>query len=162
MRNRIAMNRVLFERLIAHARNDDNPVASPDAGRFIKRENDRDASLLTNAVVSKTMLTRQIRVARVESVTDTFFCVSGLSEAEAPPAGLEIVDMTPALFILSIIEADLFPRRNVSSATIKNILDDRHMANSQGYDGHDLDEISNSYSHRLLFIGCLINYLIME
>jgi hypothetical protein len=135
------MNRVLFERLIARARSDENPVASPDAGRFIKRASEVDANLLTNGIVSKTVLTQQIRVVRVENVTDTFFCVSGLLEAEAPPAGLEIVDMTPALFILSIVEGNLFPRRNISSAAIKNILDDRYIDSPQGYDGHDLDEV---------------------
>jgi hypothetical protein len=141
MRNKITMNRILFERLIVRAKSDENPVAYPDAGRFIQRESELDANLLANGSVSNTVLTQQIRVVRVEDFQNIFFCVSGLLEAEDPPSGLEIADLTPALFTLSIVEGNLFPRRNVSSAMIKNILDDRYINNGLGYDGHDLDEI---------------------
>lgn len=145
-RKLIAMSQALFCRLVDHAEQEGMPVAHPHGGRFIKRTNDIDADLMAAGRATAVVLTRQIRLVRIEHADQMYFCTFGLPEPDEPLLGLENIPATPGIFALATIEANIHPRRAVTAAMIKNVLDDAYIDNERGYAGHDLDEIMYLFS----------------
>ena len=145
-RKLIAMSHALFGRLVDHADREGTPVAEPQRGRFLKRINDSNAELMAAGRATAVVLTRQIRLVRIEHADQVYFCTFGLPEPDEPLLGLENISATPGIFALATIEANIHPRRAVTAAMIKNVLDDAYKGNDQGYAGHDLDEIMNLFS----------------
>lgn len=150
-RNRIAMSRALFDRLIEHARQEGDPVAHPECGRFIQRYSESDAELMASGTAAAVIVTRQIRLVRIEHSDQLYFCTFGLPEPEELPSGLELMSATPGIFCLSVLMANLRPAKNITGARIKDALDDAHIDNHQGYKGHTLDEITPLFSPLLVY-----------
>ncbi len=140
-RNRIQMIKVLFERLADHAAQAGDPITNSESVRWIKRKSDADARLMASASAKARIVTRQIRLVRVDSEDECFFCMFGLPEPEGISPELEVMDPTPGLFTLSILEASMRPPVSVTATAIKEILDVQFQDNGAGYDGHDLDDI---------------------
>lgn len=149
-RNRIEMNGILFERLIEYAAQAGDSVANRDAGRWISRKEDADAALMANATTEVRIVTRQIRFVNVEHEGERYFCTFGLPEPDEVPPDLEITNVTPGLFTIAVLEAQVRPPMSVTSAEIKQVLDDRYKGNA-GYDGHDLEEIEPLFPALLVF-----------
>jgi len=149
-RNRIAMSAALFGRLTDYATQVGDPVANPDAGRWIVRKDDADAALMANAVAEARIVTRQIRLVRVEHEGDRYFCTFGLPEPDATPPDLEIIDATPGIFAIAVLEAQIRPLMSVTAAEIKQVLDDRFKDNA-GYEGHELAEIEPLFPPLLVY-----------
>lgn len=136
------MNKTLFGRLVDHADRQGIPIAHPDDGRFIKRQDDDDAAILTSARVAALPVTRQIRLVRIDHKRERYFCIFGLPEPDGKLLGLECVPATPALFTLSVVEAKIHPRKTVTASQIKDALDDAFRVEGGDYAGHDLAQIA--------------------
>ncbi len=149
-RNRIEMSGILFERLIEHAAQAGDSIANREAGRWISRKDEADAALMANAAADSRFVTRQIRLVRVEYEGERYFCTFGLPEPDEVPPDLEIIDVTPGLFTIAVLEAQVRPRMSVTTAEIKQVLDDRYK-DSAGYVGHDLREIEPLFPSLLVF-----------
>jgi hypothetical protein len=140
-RNRIEMSGVLFGRLADHASQGGDPIANLDAGRWIKKKDDGDLALMALASAEPRIVTRQIRLVRIEHEGERYFSTFGLPEPDEVPPDLEIVEATPGLFALSVLEAGVRPPTTVTAATVKEVLDEQFKGNSVGYQGYDLDQI---------------------
>lgn len=140
-RRRIDMSNALFGRLADHAWQLGDPVVNPDAGRWIKNEDAADLNLMANADTAVRIVTRQIRLVRIEHMGALYFCTFGLPEADEVPPGLETVDATPGLFAVAVLEAQARPPASVTASSIKQVLDGEFIDNGAGYDGHALVDI---------------------
>lgn len=149
-RNRTKMSGVLFQRLTEHAAQAGEPVINPEAGRWIARKDQADADLMAEAAAEARIVTRQIRLVRVEHEGERYFCTFGLPDADVVPPDLEIIDSTPGLFAIAVLEAQVRPLLSVSAAEIKQVLDDRFKDNA-GYDGHDLAEIEPLFPKMVVY-----------
>ncbi len=144
-RNRIVMSGTLFGRLADHAFQCGDPILNPDAARWIKKRDDADLGLMASASVETTIVTRQIRLVRIEYDDECYFCAFGLSEPEEVPPDLEIIDATPGIFALSVLESNVRPLSTVTAAVLKEVLDDQFMGNDSGYEGHDLEDVARYF-----------------
>lgn len=140
-RNRIDMSSALFGRLTDFAAQLDDPVINPEAGRWIRNGDAADLRLMSNAEFDVRILTRQIRLVRIEHEGVLYFCTFGLPEADEIPPNLESVDATPGVFALAVLEAQVRPPTSVTAAAIKQILDEQFIDNGGGYEGHELADI---------------------
>ncbi|WP_156922467.1 hypothetical protein [Azorhizobium doebereinerae] len=140
-RNRIEMSNALFGRLTERAQQLSDPVTNPDAGRWLKAKDSTDLALMAAATVATRIVTRQIRLVRIEHDHALYFCTFGLPEVDGLPPGLETVDATPGLFALAVLDAEIRPLPSVTAAEIKQVMDDQFKDSGAGYEGHDLDEI---------------------
>ena len=141
-RKRIEMSNALFGRLADFAAQLDDPIANPEAGRWIKNGDAADLALMSKGETVVRIVTRQIRLVRIEYEGALYFCTFGLPDADEVPPDLETVDATPGLFALAVLEAQVRPRASVTAASIKQVLDEQFIDNGAGYDGHDLAEIA--------------------
>lgn len=139
-RNRTAMSAALFGRLTDHAAQAGEFVVNPEAGRWIIRKDDHDAALMAKAEAEARIVTRQIRLVRIEHDGQTYFCTFGLPEPDETPPDLEIIGSTPSLFAIAVLEAQVRPRASITSADIKQLLDERYKDHAD-YAGHELSEI---------------------
>jgi len=149
-RNRIAMSLALFGRLTDYAAQAGDPVANPDAGRWITRKDGEDAFLMANAEAGVRIVTRQIRLVRIEHEDQRYFCIFGLPEPDATPPDLEIFDATAGIFAIAVLEAQVRPPMSVTPAEIKQTLDDRYK-NIAGYNGHELADIVHLFPPLLVY-----------
>lgn len=140
-RKRIAMSNALFGRLAQRAAQLGDSVVNADAGRWIKNKDVADLKLMSTANATVRIVTRQIRLVRIEHEGALYFCTFGLPEADVVPPFLETVDATPGLFAIAMLEAQVWPAANVTAASIRQVLDEQFVNNGTGYEGHDLDEI---------------------
>lgn len=140
-RKRIDMSNALFGRLTDFAAQLDDPVVNPEAGRWLKNADPTDLALMSKADVDVRIVTRQIRLVRIEHEDALYFCTFGLPEADEIPPDLETVDATPGLYALAVLEAQVRPPPSVTAAAIKQALDEQFVENGSGYVGHDLAEI---------------------
>jgi hypothetical protein len=76
------MSTTLFDRLVEHATSQGEVVENASKGRFIKRQDDDDAELMARADATALVVTRQIRLIRIEYAESLYFCVLGLPEIE--------------------------------------------------------------------------------
>lgn len=134
-RNRIDMSNALFGRLADFAAQLDDPVINPEAGRWIKNEDAGDLRLMSHAESDVRIVTRQIRLVRIEHEGALYFCTFGLPEADEIPPDLETVDATPGVFALAVLEAQVRPPTSVTAAAIKQALDEQFINNGGGYGG---------------------------
>lgn len=144
------MSSALFGRLTDYAAQAGDPVANPDAGRWITRKDGEDANLMANAVAEARIVTRQIRLVRIEHEDQRYFCTFGLPEPEATLPDLEIVDATPGIFSIAVLEAQVRPPMSVTASEIKQNLDDRYK-DSDGYDGHELADIERLFPPLIVY-----------
>jgi hypothetical protein len=126
------MSQSLFGRLVEHAAQEGIPVAHPEGKRFIKRLNQSDAKLMEAGAATVLIVTRQIRLVRIEHADQLYFCTFGLPEPDEPLSGLENIPPTPGIFALAVIEANIRPGRAITAAMIKDVLDDAYIDNSLG------------------------------
>lgn len=145
------MSQALFGRLIEHADQEGVPVSHPECGRYIKRLNDSDADLMSAGAATTVVVNRHIRLVRINHGDHLYFCTFGLPEPEEPLSGLENIPTTPGIFALAVLEANIRPSRAVTAATIKEVLDEAHMGNGQGYAGHDLEEVIPLFSPLVVY-----------
>jgi len=144
------MSGVLFGRLTEYAAQAADPVVSPDAGRWIARKSQADADLMASAVAEARIVTRQIRLVRVQHEGERYFCTFGLPDTDVVPPDLEIVDATPGIFAIAVLEAQVRPPLSVTPAEIKQVLDDRFKDNG-GYEGHELAEIEPFFPRMVVY-----------
>ena len=135
------MSGALFGRLADHASQGGDTIANLDAGRWIKKKDDADLALMAFASAEPRIVTRQIRLIRIEHEGEHYFCTFGLPEPDEVPPDLEIVDATPGLFALSVLEANVRPPITVTTAAVKEVLEEQFKDNGTGYEGHDLGEV---------------------
>lgn len=150
-RTRIAMNTALFGRLIDHADREGIPVEHPAEGRFIRRQDADDAAILTSARVVTLLVTRQIRLVRVDHNGERYFCAFGLAEPEGALLEPECIPTTPALFTLSVLEANIHPRKSVTASQIKDALDDAYHVEGGDYAGHHLAQITPLFPDLIVY-----------
>jgi hypothetical protein len=141
-RKLIAMSNALFGRVADHAAQLDDPIVNPDAGRWIKNDDAVDLALMATATAVPRIVTRRIRLVRIEHEGELYFCTFGLPEADEVPPNLETVDSTPGLFALAVLEAQVWPSTNVTAVSVKQVLDEQFIHNGAGYSGHELTEIA--------------------
>jgi hypothetical protein len=139
------MSGAIFGCLADHALQYGGPIANRDAARWIKKRDDADLALMTSASAEPRIVTRQIRLVRIDHNDERYFCTFGLPEPEELPPDLEIVDATPGIFVLSVLEANVRPLTNVTAAEIKDVLDEQFKDNGSGYEGHDLEEVMSFF-----------------
>ncbi len=140
-RKRIDMSNALFGRLADFAAQLDDPVVNREAGRWVKNDDATDLALMSKADTEVRIVTRQIRLVRIEHEGELYFCTFGLPEADEVPPDLETVDPTPGLFALAVLEAQVRPSVSVTAAAIKQVMDGQFSDNGSDYSGHDLAEI---------------------
>ncbi|MCA3715982.1 hypothetical protein [Phenylobacterium sp.] len=145
------MSRALFELLAEHASQGGDPVANRDAARWIKRKDAADLALMDSASAEPRIVTRQIRLVRINHNDESYFCTFGLPETEEEPPDLEIVDATPGIFALSVLEANVRPLSTVTAAVVKNVLDEQFHDNGSGYEGHELEEIISCFPSLVVY-----------
>lgn len=150
-RDRRVMSAALFAQLIDHASTLGDQVLNADQSRYLKRLNDDDAELMAKAKTASIVVTRQIRLVRLEWQSQVYFCLLGLPEAEFLPEGLELADITPALFSLGVLESGVRPPPTVSSAAIKDALNSAYIGSPDGYEGHDLAEIRPMFPEMFVY-----------
>ncbi|TAU81956.1 hypothetical protein ELH50_01205 [Rhizobium ruizarguesonis] len=131
------MSTELFGRLSARAIEIDPDFPVYAGNRWISRESDDDAELMSNARAVSLVLNMgrsAIQICYREQILYGFvgFDVENISE------GLTPVDTTPGLFAIGIIEGDIQPIATPSQ--IRDIVEDQsHLID--GYSGHQLSQI---------------------
>ena len=143
-RNRIKMNKLLFERLIVAAELSNVEIANATEGRFIRRLSDEDAALMAGADALVLTISRQVRMVRISFQGQTLFCVFGLAEPDQLPLGLEIAELTPAIFLIGVVEARIQPLSSISGYGIQDVIE-QDFVGVAGYDGHELDAVAKLF-----------------
>ena len=149
-RNRIEMSAELFGLLTAYAHELGEPVTNPAGARFIKKLNEVDSALMADAKAGDPVIvTRQIRLVRVQHLSETYFCTFGLPDPDEVPPGLEIIDATPGIFAVAVLAAKMRPitsRPAIGNQAfaIKDLLDSQFMG-SPGYEGHELEGVAKLF-----------------
>jgi len=140
-RNRTAMSETLFGLLIGRVAESD--VSVPKTKRWVRRLNDDDAEMMTKAECTKLVLSRQQKTILISFQSKLYFGVVGFAACDVLPEGLNVIDLTPALF--SLAQAELSLELTATVAEIRDILDssERDIAD---YDGHDVTLISRLFA----------------
>lgn len=149
-RNRIDMSKQLFERLIVAAQQRGVEIVNSTKKRYIRKLSDDDSELMASGDAKALVISRHVRIVRISFRDETYFCVFGLSEPDATPPGLEPVELTPALFSIAILEAQVQPAGSVSGFAICEVIDGNFMG-TEGYQGHDLEDIERLFPHILVY-----------
>ncbi len=132
-----------FSRLISHAEKAGVTIEGPHSGRWIKKQNENDLTLMTKADCSDVLkLTRTLRAVKIKHETESWLVCWGFSELQSVPDGLLAIDVTPALFCISVEEADIRP--TATGLEVKEAIDAFHK-DQDGYEGHDLEDISRLF-----------------
>lgn len=148
-RNRKHMSKALFDILISTARQRDTDIDNPEKGRFIHRHSEDDAHLMAQADTSALSLSRSQRMVRVTWKNDLYFVTFGIGEPDSIPQNLEYAELTPGIFVSSVLAANILPSQAISGASIKDTIEGEYIG-TQNYQGHDL------YSIASLFPACQI------
>lgn len=143
-RNRKVMSRALFERLIVAADQRGAVVQAEEQARFIKRLSVADSLLMAEAEASVLSLSRSRKLVRIRWEGDTFIVVFGFGEPDPVPLALEYWDITPGIFAIGVLEANLPPSPSVTGAEIRNAIEVEH-AGVAGYEGHELAAIASLF-----------------
>jgi hypothetical protein len=142
-RKRKAMSKMIFHRLIEHAKRDGVDFANADKVRWIKRLNDDDALLMAKAnVVANRKVTRQIRVVQIEHEERRLFAFLGMRLIEAPTEGLAYTELTPGLFGIIVTQADIKPV--ATGSEIRDAIELQYDG-ADDFDGFDLKSISDLF-----------------
>lgn len=149
-RNRVEMNKLLFERLIVAAQQRDVEISNATKGRFIRRLSVEDAELMAGADARVLTISRQVRMVRISFQGETLFCVFGLAEPDQLPLGLEIADLTPAIFVIGVLEARIQPLSSKSGSDIRDVIEDDFMGALE-YDGHELEGVGSLFPRPSVF-----------
>ena len=144
------MSKLLFERLIVAAQQRDVEILHATKGRYIRRLSDEDANLMAGADACVLTISRQVRMVRISFQGETLFCVFGLTEPDQLPIGLEFADLTPAIFVIGILEARIQPLSSISGAEIRDVIEDYFMG-ANGYEGHNLDDVAKLFPRPSVF-----------
>ncbi|WP_125954907.1 hypothetical protein [Novosphingobium sp. MD-1] len=142
------MSQALFGRLMASAEQAGTPIDAPDKGRWIKKRDDADIAVMAKAESQSLVLGRHSRTLMVSLDESRYYLMAGFRLSIAVVDGFELCDLTPGLFALAVLELDLDPV--ASAATIRDALEGRYNGVA-GYNGHDLEEISNLFPDILCF-----------
>jgi hypothetical protein len=143
------MSKALFDILVSAARQRDTDIDNPEEGRFIQRLSEDDASLMAQADTSVLSLSRSQRMVRVAWGDDLYFVTFGIGEPDSIPQNLEYAELTPGIFVSSILAANIMPGQAVSGASIKDTIEGEYIG-IQDYQGHHLNSIAS------LFPACQI------
>lgn len=138
------MSGSLFERLLAAASQRGLEIANASEKRFIRRLNDDDAELMAKGDAKNLVVSRQVRLVRIDFSTQTYFCVFGLAEPEQFPLGLELAELTPAIFAIGALEARIQPKSTISASEIRDAIEGDFIGSPE-YDGHDLHVITGLF-----------------
>jgi hypothetical protein len=144
------MNKVLFERLVTAAQQRDVDITNSTKGRFLRRLSEEDAELMTSGDANSLVVSRHVRIVRVSFKDETYFCVFGLAEPDETPQGLEPCEMTPALFSIAVLEANVQPTNSISGSQIRDAIEDRFVG-AENYEGHDLETIESLFPRILAY-----------
>jgi hypothetical protein len=142
------MSQALFSKLIVPAEQAGMPIDAPEKGRWIKRRDDTDSSLMSKADVRPLILGRHSRALMVSFKGTRYYLLSGFRRSETAVDGFEQCELTPGLFALALLELDLDPV--ASAAEIRDIVEGRY-AGADGYTGHDLNDVTPLYPEILCF-----------
>lgn len=148
-RNRKAMSRAIFERLVVAAMQRGVSVNAADRARYIRRQSETDAALMAQADTSVLILSRSQKLVRVTWEGETYLVTFGIAEPDPYPLGVEYAALTPGIFAASILAANMHPSSTVSGSKIKDAIEVEH-AGVMGYEGHDLPLVA------ALFPACLV------
>ncbi|HBO1764316.1 TPA: hypothetical protein L4F74_000916 [Pseudomonas aeruginosa] len=140
-RNRVEMSRRLFERILLCAQQRGAQIENIEKARYITRLNENDASLMSSADAEVLNISRHTKLIRINKGDDCFFCTIGIHEPNVLPAGLELAPITPALFAVFVLEAEIYPSSSVTGYQIKDAIESEHMG-VQDYNGHALQEVT--------------------
>jgi hypothetical protein len=143
-RNRREMSVRLFERLASAASQRGLDIANASQGRYIRRLSDEDAELMATADADALAISRQVRMVRITSAVRTLFCVFGLPEPDQMPLGLELDELTPGVFTISVLEASIQPLGSRTAFDIRDTIEAQFVG-SDGYEGHQLEEIARLF-----------------
>jgi len=144
------MSKLLFERLIVAAQQRDVEIANATEGRFIRRLSAEDADLMAGADARVLTISRHVRMVRISFQGEAVFCVFGLTEPDQLPLGLELADLTPAIFVIGILEALIQPLSAISGANIRDVIEDS-FCGAAGYEGHELDDVAKLFPRPSVF-----------
>lgn len=134
----------LFERLASAARERGLDIANASQGRYIRRLSDEDAELMATADADALAISRQVRMVRITSAERTLFCVYGLPEPDQTPLGLELDELTPGVFTVSVLAASIHPLGSTTAYAIRDTIEAQFVG-SEGYEGHQLEEITRLF-----------------
>jgi hypothetical protein len=143
-RNRTEMSTRLFERLASAAKQRGIDIDNASKGRFIRGLSCEDAELMAKADAVVLTISRQVRMVRITSALRTLFCVFGLPEPYQIPLGLELDDLTPGLFAVSVLEANVQPPSSITASKIRDTIEAQFVG-SDNYEGHQLEEIASLF-----------------
>lgn len=147
-RQRIEMSNQLFNALFARAEHDGVTILDQDKARWLKRHSAEDAELMAKADVRGLILSRQMRAARVRHSGQSYFVAAGFPVNTDALQGLTEASLTPGLFSASILELGVSPK--ATGSQIRDAIEDYHES-YDGYEGHDLDSISELYPSLVCF-----------
>lgn len=138
------MNDRLFGGLIRYVERADQPFASSEQPRWIKRKSIADSVLMTRAdVIASFRLTRFIRGVQIEHGGKVYHAIIGLPLKDVLlPKGIILEELTPGLFIISILEGDI--PLAASPLQVKESIEDMHQG-VDGFDGIDLASLAALY-----------------
>lgn len=149
-RNRKSMSQNLFERLIAAAKQRGVAIQAEDQPRYIRRLSVDDSSLMAQAEISARSLSRSQKLVRIKWKEETYLVIFGFNEPDPVPLGFESADLTPGIFVASVLEANVFPSSMVTGSQIKNAIESDH-AGIENYEGHDLVAITPLFPQCVTF-----------
>lgn len=143
-RYRKEMSSHLFERLTSAAKQRGLDIANASEVRYIRRLSEEDAELMAKADAHTLAISRQVRMVRITSGMRTLFCVFGLPEPDQMPLGLELDELTPGNFAVSVLEARVQILSSITASEIRDTIEGQFVG-STGYEGHQLDEIARLF-----------------
>ncbi|HBO2965668.1 TPA: hypothetical protein L4Q94_005710 [Pseudomonas aeruginosa] len=140
-RNRKEMNKRLFERILHCGQQRGAQIENIEKVRYIQRLNESDASLMSSADAEVLNISRHTKLIKIAKGDDCFFCTIGISEPGLLPTGLEPAPITPALFAITVLEAEVQPSSSVTGYKIKDAIEGEYQG-VQDYDGHLLEKVT--------------------
>lgn len=139
------MSEIIFDRLIADAGAKGITINDPDKPRYIERLSNDDALLMAKADCNVLVVTRHIKLVKINYEEKVIFALFGISEPEQAPAGLAITDITPGTFAVSIFHTDTQPMPSVTPSEIREVIELRFYTEGGDYDGNEISEIADLF-----------------
>jgi hypothetical protein len=141
-RNKIEMSTRIFDQIIEAAQRADPNFRVARNSRWIKKKDDADLGLMTNAKIVQLSLGGDTFAASLRHSSNLFFGISMFPEPTEDCTNFNRIDPTPGLFASFVCATNL--RSVATSAQARNILEDQYQGFGS-YGGHELDLVASLF-----------------
>lgn len=141
-RNRKEMSKRIFNKIFASALSNDPNFLDDNNGRWIAPKDDVDIYLMEKAEIIVRRFGQREVVALIKFDGRRYFVSSGYQKPSEVPEGFSLIDSSPGLFSVMVIEADI--PSNASATLAEEHLRFNHKE-VPGYSGHELSNIEKMF-----------------